>query len=245
MLEQTFEPVSSRTTIQDGVYQRLRRALMTGGFEPDQTLTISSLAETFGVSQMPVREALRRLAAANALEVAANGSSCVPAVSRAKLDDLCRARIAIEGLATELAAPRIDSAAIRALRGNVAEHDALSDEKDEKNVYDMLIKNQEFHFGIYCASGSDVLMQIIETLWLRFGPYMRLLTRHMEQQLMGEGARKFTMRHRMVITALENGDAAKARDAIVEDIAATQALLWDLDFSAAATNAAVARRRSA
>jgi DNA-binding GntR family transcriptional regulator len=51
-----FEPVSSRVTVQDGVYQQLRHALMIGRFDPAQTLTIASLAEAFGTSNMPVRE---------------------------------------------------------------------------------------------------------------------------------------------------------------------------------------------
>ncbi|TIX54354.1 MAG: GntR family transcriptional regulator, partial [Mesorhizobium sp.] len=85
-----FEPVSGRVTVQDGVYQQLRHALMVGSFDPAQVLTIASLAEAFGTSNMPVREALRRLAAENALEISQNGSACVPIVTRARLDDLCR-----------------------------------------------------------------------------------------------------------------------------------------------------------
>ncbi|MDR3473297.1 MAG: GntR family transcriptional regulator, partial [Devosia sp.] len=92
-----FDPVSSRTTIQEAVYQQLRQALMAGNFDPAQTLTSASLAEAFGTSNMPIREALRRLAAENALEVSANGSARVPQVSVARLDDLARARIAVEG----------------------------------------------------------------------------------------------------------------------------------------------------
>ena len=79
-----FGPVSSRTTIQDGVYQQLRQALMNGQFNPAQSLTIAGLAETFGTSNMPVREALRRLAAENALEIASNGSARVPVVTAAR-----------------------------------------------------------------------------------------------------------------------------------------------------------------
>lgn len=82
---------------------------MVGRFDPGQTLTIASLADSFGTSHMPVREALRRLAAENALEIAPNGSARVPAISKARLDDLCRARIAIEGLAAELAVPNADA----------------------------------------------------------------------------------------------------------------------------------------
>ncbi|TIX83508.1 MAG: GntR family transcriptional regulator, partial [Mesorhizobium sp.] len=51
-----FEPVSGRVTVQDGVYQQLRHALMVGSFDPAQVLTIASLAEAFGTSNMPVRE---------------------------------------------------------------------------------------------------------------------------------------------------------------------------------------------
>lgn len=231
--------------MQDGVFQRLRHALMTGRFEPGQTLTIAFLAESFAVSQMPVREALRRLAAVNALEVGANGSSSVPTVSRARLDDLCRARIAVEGLATELGAENFSADSIRALRRNIDAHEAL----ESGDVYDMLIKNREFHFALYEASGSEVLIQIIETLWLRFGPYMRLLTRHMEPQLTAKGSNQFTRRHRAVVEALERKDAAGAREEIIEDIRATQRLLHKINLGgdppAELSSAPAARSRRA
>jgi len=60
-------PLTARRTIQEVVYQRLSYALMTGQFDPGATLTISYLSELFGTSHKPVREALRRLTAENAL----------------------------------------------------------------------------------------------------------------------------------------------------------------------------------
>src|SRR5271155_5767889 len=107
MTDLGLEPILSRLTIQDSVHQQLRHALMIGRFDPGQVMTIASLADSFGTSHMPVREALRRLAAENALEIAPNGSARVPFVTRGRLDDLCRARIAVEGLATELGAGQI------------------------------------------------------------------------------------------------------------------------------------------
>ncbi len=215
-----FAPVSSRSTIQDGVYRQLRYALMTGRFDPGQTLTIASLAESFSTSHMPVREALRRLAAENALEIAANGSARIPTVSRARLDDICRARVALEGLVTELAAPRIDKVGIEKLATLVREHEASRD-----NVYAMLGKNQEFHFLLYAASGSEVLLQLIETLWLRFGPYMRMLTRNVEPILKSDRGETYTVHHHEVLAALKAGNAAAVRKAIIADIGATRALL--------------------
>ncbi|MET3926033.1 GntR family transcriptional regulator [Devosia sp. 2618] len=218
-------PVSSRMTIADGVYQQLRDALMVGRFDPGQTLTISALATTFGTSHMPVREALRRLAAENALEVSSGGSARVPAVSVDRLDDLCRARVVIEGLATELAASRTTPAVLIELRTIVAEHEALS---DEKHVYDMLDRNRAFHFAVYRQSGSEVLLQIIDSLWLRYGPYMRMLSTHIAPLLSTGLHEPFTMHHHEIIKAMERGDGAAAKAAMVADITDTLVLLRQL-----------------
>jgi DNA-binding GntR family transcriptional regulator len=223
-VDMSFGPVSSRVTIQDGVYQQLRQALMNGKFDPGQTLTIAGLAETFGTSNMPVREALRRLAAENALEIASNGSARVPVVTVARLDDLCRARVAVESLATELGAPQLTSADLDVLRSIVYEQKEIG---RDKNIYALITKNQQFHFTIYRASGSDVLIQLIETLWLRFGPYMRMLSTHVAP-LIRAGESEPSGRHIAIVEALEQKDFAHARDEVVADIRATQDVLRPL-----------------
>lgn len=220
-----FVPIAARVTVQDGVYRQLRHALMIGQFDPEQALTISSLADQFGTSHMPVREALRRLAAEKALDVAPNGSARVPAVSAARLEDLCRARIAVEGLAAELAGTRFEPAAIDALAAVVAEHEALGTGGD---IYPMLAKNQQFHFTLYAASGSEVLVQLIETLWLRFGPYMRMLTRHIEPIMRARRKDVSPDRHHEAIAALRRRDAKGVKTAIVDDITTTRDLIREL-----------------
>lgn len=217
----SFEPVSGRVTVQDGVYQQLRHALMVGRFDPAQVLTIASLAEAFGTSNMPVREALRRLAAENALEISQNGSACVPIVTRARLDDLCRARVAVEGLAAELGAPRLTASDIATLQKITADQQMIG---RNGSIYELIAKNQQFHFTIYRASGSDVLFQLIETLWLRFGPYMRLLSNHVAP-LMRAGTMEPSGRHTAIIAALKDRDFARAREEVVADIRTTQETL--------------------
>ncbi|RWC43248.1 GntR family transcriptional regulator [Mesorhizobium sp.] len=216
-----FEPVSGRVTVQDGVYQQLRHALMVGSFDPAQVLTIASLAEAFGTSNMPVREALRRLAAENALEISQNGSACVPIVTRARLDDLCRARVAVEGLAAELGAPRLTASDIATLQQITADQQAIG---RNGSIYELIAKNQQFHFTIYRASGSDVLFQLIETLWLRFGPYMRLLSNHVAP-LMRAGTMEPSGRHTAIIAALKVRDFPRAREEVIADIRTTQETL--------------------
>lgn len=222
MNEAGLSKVSSRMTVQDGVYEQLRHALMWGKFEPSQVTTIASLASEFGTSHMPVREALRRLAAENGLEIGRNGSARVPAVSRARLDDLCRVRMSLEGLATELATANMTEQDCETCLAIAREHEQLG---RDGRVYDMLRKNQEFHFAIYERSGSEVLPQMIETLWLRFGPYMRMLSDLVKQQLQDGVIHPYSTHHYAIIEAFRRKDAPEAAHTMILDIQATQALL--------------------
>lgn len=224
-LDENFGPVLGRVTVQDAVYVKLREALLLGRFDPGQVLTIASLSHSFNTSHMPVREALRRLAAENALEVSRNGSARVPAVSIARLDDLCRARVAIEGMATELAALHITPEEIDALDEVVEAHE-LGARKGL--VLEMLDFNREFHYRVYSASRSEVLIQLIDTLWLRYGPYMRMLSAYVEPRMATEDFRSYTVHHRRIIAAMRQRDAGRAREEMVADIRDTQDLLRSL-----------------
>ncbi|MCL4675445.1 MAG: GntR family transcriptional regulator [Pararhodobacter sp.] len=220
-----FRPVRQRATIADNVYQELRTALIVGRFDPGQTLTISSLSEAFHTSHMPVREALRRLAAEGAVEVRGTGSAHVPEVTRAALDDICRARIALERLATGLAVQAITPEEISALERLEQEHTATS---HLNNVYEMLEKNHRFHFSIYQAARSPTLLQLIDTLWLRYGPFMRMLSDHIAPQLDKGVHEPFMRGHRAIVDAVRARDPERAADLMQADIERTQHLLQEL-----------------
>ena len=218
----SIEPVASRSTVQDGVYQRLSEALMNGRLDPGQQLTIASIAEMCGTSHMPVREALRRLAAEGALEVASTGSAHVPAASRGRLDDLCEARIINEGAAGAKAAANASPAMIRRLESIMADYFEAAREHD---LGGMTTRNQEFHVTIYRAANSPVLMRVIETLWLQFGPFLRLLTRHVEPKARPLERDSYTTHHYDILDALRRGDAKAVSKGIGADIKATRDLL--------------------
>jgi len=229
-----FEPVSSRRTVQDGVYLRLSEALMSGRLDPGQQLTIASIAEMCGTSHMPVREALRRLAGENALEVASTGSAYVPAVSRARLDDLCEARVINESAAGVRAAAMITARDIRTMESVMADYFEAARLHD---LAGMTAGNQAFHFTLYRASSSPVLVRIIETLWLQFGPYLRLLTRRVEPSLQPFEPDTYTRYHYDILTALKSGDANAVGAAVANDIKATRDLLRPLCDEDAARSA--------
>src|SRR5579863_2608316 len=160
-----------RETVQQRVYEVLRDQLMRGSFEPGQKLKIAELAGAFGTSAMPVREALNRLAAERAVESLPNRSVRVPTLSKAALQDLREARFAVEGLAVERASRKMHAAAIATLRGFV---DAQSRTDDAHVSEESAEQNRAFHFTIYRSAESNVLLPIIESLWLQCGPYLRI-----------------------------------------------------------------------
>lgn len=217
--------ISARVTVQDVVYTQLRHALMWGKFEPGQVITIASLSAEFGTSHMPVREALRRLAAENGLEVGRNGSAFVPEMSQKRLDDIFCARLALETEAARLAAQRISPVQLEELAAIAAEHEHFS---RTNQFYDMLKQNYGFHFAIYRASDSEILPQLIETLWLRLGPYMRLLSDYISRNGSILQNSSYSSCHPDIIAALRARDGDQAARFIGKDIETTQLLLQKL-----------------
>jgi len=200
----------ARATVQERVYGALRDQLMRGGFEPGQKLKIAALAEAFGTSAMPVREALNRLAVERALETLPSRTVRVPTLSKDALQDLRETRFAIEGLAIYRAASNMTAESLATLERLIA----AQSETDAEHVSEQSAEqNRAFHFAIYRQSGSTVLLPIIESLWLQFGPYLREASERFDG---GDG--RGTNFHRAMLDALSKGDGLAARAALQEDI---------------------------
>lgn len=199
-----------RETVQERVYAALRDRLMRGGFEPGQKLKIAELASAFGTSAMPVREALNRLAAERAVEYLPNRSVRVPALSKEALQDLMETRFAVEGLAVARAASGMTDATLARLRQLI---EAQSETDAEHVSEGSAEQNRAFHFAIYRQSGSTVLLPIIESLWLQFGPYLRVASERFDGR---EG--RGTNFHVKIVDALGRGDGPTARAALESDI---------------------------
>lgn len=87
--------------------------------------------------------------------------------------------------------------------------------------------NYDFHFTLYRAQPQKTLTQLIETLWLQVGPYMRTLYGRVPNSELND-------RHRGAIAAIEAKDADALRDAIAADISDGMGMLGRSDFAAKA-----------
>ena len=164
--------------IHEEVYERLRRAIIAGQFEPGKSLSVRGLAAEFGVSAMPAREAIRRLAALGALEVTETRRVMVAHMTPERFDELTIARRTLEPEIAALAARKLakDAKTRDALIAKLKTIDAALDEAIARgDIADYGRRNSEFHFALYAAAKAPVLLSLVESLWLQTGPFMRIV----------------------------------------------------------------------
>ena len=213
-----------RETVQTRIHGQLRDLLMRGRFQPGQPLKIQEMADRFGTSTQPVREAIRQLVAEKALEAIPNRTARVPILSLERLEDLCRARIAIEGLAAELATDRATEADLERLE-SLIEGETHADDTAQAEL--SVAQNQAFHFQLYRLSGSTVLPPIIEGLWLQIGPFIRKSAEYFDARD-GRGA-EF---HIAAVAAMRRRDAVQAGRAVAADINRSLDVIREVMFTA-------------
>lgn len=198
------------TTTQAQVYLRLRDALISGCFRPGEEISLRRASAALGTSVTPIREALRQLESDGALEVfGGNRVLRVPVLSEAELIDIRDIRINLESFAAAESLGGIGSAQMRLISNACAVMQRAADDGDA-DLY--LESNWRFHSLIYRAAGRPILMGVIERMWLRVGPLIRLAVttpNHFDRSMES---------HRAAERALRDRDAAALQAAIIRDI---------------------------
>jgi DNA-binding GntR family transcriptional regulator len=199
----------SDSLLHASVYNELRRRFITGQIVPGRSLSTRGLALELGVSQTPVREALSRLAAEGAVQIRSKRKVGIPPMTPDRFDDLLRCRLLLEPESAVLALPHMTSARLKRLK----EIDAAINQALESGDVDAYMQgNFTFHFTLYRTHPLNTLNQLIEILWLQFGPYMRVVYGRV-------GTANLVDQHAVALEALARGDEAALRQAICGDIA--------------------------
>lgn len=202
-------------------YTAIRSGILNGRFQPNERIKEVELVAFCGVSRTPVREALRRLAAEDFIELSRNHGARVKGWSEEDLDDLFSLRGLLEGYAASRAAERISEEQLQRIRDAVAEMDrALSTQHPQpKKVARFLELNRRVHETVWEAAGSQRLSS--------------MLVRLVEQALVAHTAQRYSLarlaqshhHHWELLAALEAADAAWAQAVMTAHIrAARQAL---------------------
>ena len=196
-------------SLHDEIYAALRAALIAGDFVPGQEFPIRTLAERFGTSLIPVRDALKRLVAERALAMLPNRTLCVPKMTRRRFQELLQVRLSLETMLARRAAEFISLQALQELERINAE---MQDAVPADDVRRYLAANRRFHFKLYEAASSEVTLPIIESLWMQAGPFLNGV-------FTNAGTRHARDNHTEILKALRRRDGVATASALASDLA--------------------------
>ncbi|MCY0864841.1 MAG: GntR family transcriptional regulator, partial [Sulfobacillus sp.] len=143
----------------DVVYQELRRRILSGELVAGYRLVIDQLSREFGVSAIPVREAIRRLEAESLVDYHPNVGAQVSRIDEDTYEEVLTVLARLEGWATALAAPRLTGEDIERLRAIAAEMDAALERADLPRYGEL---NRAFHQTIRTRCPNRYLIELIE-----------------------------------------------------------------------------------
>lgn len=149
-------------TAQAYVLAELRRTIIAGELLPGQPLRQDALAERFGVSRVPLREAFKILEGEGQVVYEPHRGYKVARLSLDDLVEVYRIRELLEGEAVRLAVQRAGSGVLEAMR---TEARAVEDHSASGDLLQMTAANRRFHFVLIAASGSPRLERLIQMLW--------------------------------------------------------------------------------
>ena len=198
-------------TLRQTVYERIRKSIISAELLPGEPIGLRPLATSLGVSQMPVREALLQLERESVVVIESNKSIRVNKLNSKELDEILWIRLTLETMAAEKACELRPDSCLPGLKTLITE---MWDSIERPKEY--FKKNVQLHFGIYKLAKSPNLLQIIDGLWARIGPYLNI-------QMIGlPHIRKVAMHcHERMYQALAERDKAEMQKALADDLSRT------------------------
>lgn len=192
-------------TATERVRDRLRSEILDGAIQPGERLKIVELAARFGISPIPVREAMRLLAGEGLIDMIAHRGAVVRQVDRNFIIDVFDIRAALEAMLAARAVARMRPAQMRAIRQAADDYAEAALAGDLRNMMD---SNTAFHGQIYEAGNNPDAVRMTNNGW----PLIRAL--RMRLGMSAERAAMNVEQHATIVDALEAGNARAAAEAV-------------------------------
>lgn len=198
-----------RRTVHEAVAEALRKAIYLGELPGGTRLNQDEIAAKFGVSRIPVREALRQLEAEGLVQIIPHRGAVVSTLSPEELRELYEIRITLESLAVRRAIPNVTMDVVQELERLLAE---LERTEDPLTWLDL---NREFHNALYAPSGLKRLCHLIDTLRRNTERYLRIYVGPLGRIPLAQ------REHRKILEAYRERDADTAVAALQEHLSNT------------------------
>ncbi|MDX9944942.1 MAG: GntR family transcriptional regulator [Azonexus sp.] len=208
------------TALYQEVAERLRQRIFAHELTPGMWIDEQALAEHYGISRTPLREALKVLASEGLVELKPRRGCYVTEISRQDLDDIFPLMAMLEGRCAFEAVKRARAADLTVLRGI---HERLESAARDGRIDAFFEANQEFHKKIQELSGNRWLLSVIQDLRkvLKLSRLHSLSLEGRLQQSLDE--------HRAIVAAMLAGDAVKAEKLMHDHLLSGREALAKMD----------------
>lgn len=220
---------ATRSRRSEQLGERIEECIVTGEYPPGMRLDEQLLADEFGVSRTPVREALIQLASTGLVEIRPRRGAIVAEVSPTRLCEMFEVMAELEAMCGRLAARRITPEEQVQL---LSAHRACEVARDAENPDEYYRLNEVFHECIYRASHNGFLAEQADVLHRRLRPYRRLQLRVRNR------IRSSYSEHQAIVDLILGGDSDAAATALRSHVVVQGERFADLVASLASLNAA-------
>jgi len=196
-------------TIVDKLAEDIAEAILSGEFPPGSRLDEQLLAQRYGVSRTPVREALRQLTTTGLIEVRPRRGAVVTQVTPEQLEELFVAMAELEATCARLSALSMLPTERRRLQALHDQMGVLAEQDDAQGFADA---NHLLHTTIYAGSHNPVIAETTRALRRRLAPFRRA-----QFHLPGRLPRSHK-EHQAVVEAIVRGDAGAAHAAMLHHL---------------------------
>lgn len=197
-------------SLQTIVYGKILRALYDGTLKPGERLIEEDLAKRLGMSRLPIREALTRLANEGLVERVPRRGSFIAHLSAKDVEDIRSVRLLIETHAARQAAARISGADIAALEEIVAN---MADAHERTDWIESVSWNMAFHDAVMRIADNAMLHRT----WMSVNPFFWHIA-VAEPNPRHRDTKAHVLSHKALIQALQSGDANRAERAFREHV---------------------------
>jgi len=204
------KPIERHQTLREKILETIREAILKGSLKPGEKVAEPELAERFGISRTPIREAFRQLESEGYLTVIPRKGAVVTSLSERDVEEFYAIKSILEGYAARIAAEQLTDRDIERLEGINNRLEQLARDGDVKTFFRV---HNEFHELFIRAAGNEKLFDLISHLMMKFNrPRMASLALPGRMEIS-------VQEHHKIIEAFKSHDGERA-DNLVRKTAA-------------------------
>ncbi len=205
----------TNVTLRQKVYEQLRANILRAELLPGEVISLREMAEKFGVSLLPVREASWQLESEKILVIESNKRIQVNHLTRREFEEVLDMRLLLESEAVDKACR------IRPLK-SIPKVERILEAMEKyvaSNHKAYIQKNDQFHQAIYSYAESPLLLELIQRLLARVNPYIYLYA------IVGRNRASAIDCHREMLSGFADGNSKKTMAALHRDLTDAAAVI--------------------